>query len=336
MKNNEINTTNIENKELKNKLKNNIEHYVKPYVISNVGMSLDGKLATIENDSRISGDEDLKRVHQIRKSVDGIMVGIGTVLKDDPRLTVHKINSKKEDNPIRIVVDSNLRIPLNSRVLNDDATTIIATTENMGANNKIKELEACYKKYEYCENFLKNSNEQEIIKDKNKLLGIIGNNTNESIVNTKKELNSKADELKELLSLIKNKEQNMEKLNKINKEIDNLKDKVAIYSKLEIEKNNGEKELTKYKDGYNQYNDSKAVLNNYADKYGVSIEEVRNKVNELLKKEDDNLTNLKNEIQCIELSIEKLQYNLEEHENAKQSYKKIDKKVLDFCGVANV
>jgi exonuclease SbcC len=193
-------------------------------------------------------------------------------------------------------------------------------------NNKIKELESCYKKYEYCENFLKNSNEQEIIKDKNKLLGIIGNNTNESIVNTKKELNSKADELKELLSLIKNKEQNMEKLNKINKEIDNLKDKVAIYSKLEIEKNNGEKELTKYKDGYNQYNDSKAVLNNYADKYGVSIEEVRNKVNELLKKEDDNLTNLKNEIQCIELSIEKLQYNLEEHENAKQSYKKIDKK----------
>ena len=140
MKNNEINTTNIENKELKNKLKNNIEHYVKPYVISNVGMSLDGKLATIENDSRISGDEDLKRVHQIRKSVDGIMVGIGTVLKDDPRLTVHKINSKKEDNPIRIVVDSNLRIPLNARVLNDDATTIIATTKNMGVNNKIKEL----------------------------------------------------------------------------------------------------------------------------------------------------------------------------------------------------
>ncbi|UXM85546.1 2,5-diamino-6-(ribosylamino)-4(3H)-pyrimidinone 5'-phosphate reductase [Methanococcus aeolicus] len=114
-------------------------NYVKPFVISNVGMSLDGKLATIENDSRISGGEDLKRVHQIRKSVDGIMVGIGTVLKDDPRLTVHKINAKKEDNPIRIVVDSNLRIPLNARVLNDDATTIIATTENMGENKNINE-----------------------------------------------------------------------------------------------------------------------------------------------------------------------------------------------------
>ena len=118
----------------------------KPYVISNVGMSLDGKLATVENDSRISGENDLKRVHQIRKDVDGIMVGIGTILKDDPRLTVHKIDAKMEDNPIRIVVDSNLRIPLNARVLNKDAKTIIATTlkdtpDKIAKINKLKEME---------------------------------------------------------------------------------------------------------------------------------------------------------------------------------------------------
>ncbi|AEF96160.1 2,5-diamino-6-(ribosylamino)-4(3H)-pyrimidinone 5'-phosphate reductase [Methanotorris igneus] len=115
---------------------------MKPYVISNVGMTLDGKLATIANDSRISGEEDLKRVHQIRKEVDGIMVGIGTVLKDDPRLTVHKIPAKKEDNPVRIVVDSKLRVPLNARVLNKDAKTIIATTEeiNEEKEEKIKKL----------------------------------------------------------------------------------------------------------------------------------------------------------------------------------------------------
>ncbi|AEK20369.1 hypothetical protein MMMIC1C10_03790 [Methanococcus maripaludis] len=99
-----------------------------PFVISNVGMTLDGKLATIENDSRISGENDLKRVHEIRKEVDAIMVGIGTVLKDDPRLTVHKINASPKDNPLRIVVDSNLKIPLTARVLNKDAKTIIATT----------------------------------------------------------------------------------------------------------------------------------------------------------------------------------------------------------------
>lgn len=122
---------------------------MKPYIISNVGMSLDGKLATVGNDSRISGENDLKRVHQIRKEVDGIMVGIGTVLKDNPKLTVHKINAKKEDNPVRIVVDSNLRIPLNARILNSDAKTIIATTfdENLEKMEKLKKL----KEYESVE-----------------------------------------------------------------------------------------------------------------------------------------------------------------------------------------
>jgi 2,5-diamino-6-(ribosylamino)-4(3H)-pyrimidinone 5'-phosphate reductase len=113
---------------------------MKPYVISNVGMSLDGKLATIGNDSRISGENDLKMVHQIRKDVDAIMVGIGTVLKDNPRLTVHKIKAKREDNPTRIVVDSNLRIPLNARILNNDAKTIIATTVERNPE-KIEKIE---------------------------------------------------------------------------------------------------------------------------------------------------------------------------------------------------
>ncbi|WP_423791938.1 2,5-diamino-6-(ribosylamino)-4(3H)-pyrimidinone 5'-phosphate reductase [Methanocaldococcus indicus] len=110
---------------------------MKPYVISNVGMSLDGKLATVGGDSRISCEEDLIRVHKIREKVDGIMVGIGTVLKDNPRLTVHKIKSNK--NPVRIVVDSKLRIPLNARVLNKEAKTIIATTEKAD-KEKLKEL----------------------------------------------------------------------------------------------------------------------------------------------------------------------------------------------------
>ncbi len=115
---------------------------MKPYVISNVGMSLDGKLATVDNDSRISGEKDLIRVHKLRKEVQGIMVGIGTVLKDNPRLTVHKIQAKKKDNPVRIVVDSNLRIPLDARILNDDAKTIIATTldSNSKKSKKMDEL----------------------------------------------------------------------------------------------------------------------------------------------------------------------------------------------------
>ncbi|MBP2172570.1 2,5-diamino-6-(ribosylamino)-4(3H)-pyrimidinone 5'-phosphate reductase [Methanococcus voltae] len=123
---------------------------MKPYVISNVGMTLDGKLSTVENDTRISGENDLKRVHQIRKDVDAIMVGIGTVLKDDPKLTIHKIPLENNKNPVRIVVDSKLRIPLASRVLNEDAKTVIATTafdkleesEKNKRTEKIKELES--------------------------------------------------------------------------------------------------------------------------------------------------------------------------------------------------
>ena len=94
---------------------------LRPYVILN-----DGKIATQTGSSNISGEEDLKRVHEIRKDCDAIMVGIGTVLEDDPRLTVHKIDAKPDDNPVRVVVDSKCRTPIDARITNDDAKTIIA------------------------------------------------------------------------------------------------------------------------------------------------------------------------------------------------------------------
>ena len=99
---------------------------MKPYVILNAAMTLDGKIATDTGSSNISGEEDLKRVHELRKDCDAIMVGIGTVLADDPRLTVHKINANPEDNPVRIVVDSKFRTPIAARITNKDAKTIIA------------------------------------------------------------------------------------------------------------------------------------------------------------------------------------------------------------------
>jgi 2,5-diamino-6-(ribosylamino)-4(3H)-pyrimidinone 5'-phosphate reductase len=113
---------------------------MKPYVILNAAMTLDGKIATRTGSSEISGKEDLIRVHKLRKEMDAIMVGINTLLADDPRLTVHKIEAKGEDNPIRIVVDSKARTPLNFRILNEEAATIIAATENADPK-KIKSLE---------------------------------------------------------------------------------------------------------------------------------------------------------------------------------------------------
>lgn len=103
---------------------------MKPYVILNAAMTLDGKIATETGSSNISGKEDLIRVHELRKEVDAIMVGINTVIADDPRLTVHKIESKKEDNPIRVVVDGKGRIPIESRITNEDAPTIIAVSHD--------------------------------------------------------------------------------------------------------------------------------------------------------------------------------------------------------------
>jgi 2,5-diamino-6-(ribosylamino)-4(3H)-pyrimidinone 5'-phosphate reductase len=99
---------------------------MRPYVILNAAMTLDGKIATQTGSSNISGKKDLERVHELRKDCDAIMVGIGTVLADDPRLTVHKIDANPEDNPIRIVVDSKCRTPIDARITNSDAKTIIA------------------------------------------------------------------------------------------------------------------------------------------------------------------------------------------------------------------
>ena len=110
-------------------------HNMKPHVILNSAMTLDGKIATKMGSSEISGKEDLIRVHKLRKEVDAIMVGINTVLADDPRLTVHKIPAEPFDNPVRIVVDSKARTPLESRILNDDAPTIIAVSEGADPEN---------------------------------------------------------------------------------------------------------------------------------------------------------------------------------------------------------
>jgi len=102
----------------------------RPFIILKTGMSLDGKIATRSGDSRwITSEESRAYVHQIRDQVDAIMVGIGTILKDDPQLTTRLPNGQGKD-PIRVIVDSSAQIPLSCKVLTQDspAQTIIATT----------------------------------------------------------------------------------------------------------------------------------------------------------------------------------------------------------------
>jgi 2,5-diamino-6-(ribosylamino)-4(3H)-pyrimidinone 5'-phosphate reductase len=80
-------------------------------------MTVDGKIATTCGDSRISSRLDLLRVHELRSSVDAILVGISTVLVDDPLLTVRLIKPNRRSDPVRLVVDSQARIPIESRIL---------------------------------------------------------------------------------------------------------------------------------------------------------------------------------------------------------------------------
>ena len=92
---------------------------MRPYVIINVAMSADGKLATRERkQTKISGHDDFVRVDQLRANSDAIMVGIGTVLSDDPSLrikseeyaSIRKANGK-DAHPMRVVIDSMARMP---------------------------------------------------------------------------------------------------------------------------------------------------------------------------------------------------------------------------------
>jgi 2,5-diamino-6-(ribosylamino)-4(3H)-pyrimidinone 5'-phosphate reductase len=112
----------------------------------NAAMTVDGKIATICGNAKISSRQDLRRVHKLRASVDGILVGISTVIVDDPLLTVRLIKRKEQEDPARIIVDSEGRIPINSKILRTASrvTTIIVVSERASTYNiqKIRSMGA--------------------------------------------------------------------------------------------------------------------------------------------------------------------------------------------------
>jgi diaminohydroxyphosphoribosylaminopyrimidine deaminase/5-amino-6-(5-phosphoribosylamino)uracil reductase len=98
----------------------------KPFVLLKIAQSLDGKIATAKGESKwITGEKARNYVHRLRNETDAVLVGIGTVNKDDPSLDCRLKGGR---DPYRIIVDSRLSIPLGARVLKyNDNKTIIAT-----------------------------------------------------------------------------------------------------------------------------------------------------------------------------------------------------------------
>ncbi len=106
-------------------------------------MSADGKIGFVtRKQAKISSEEDLKRVHRLRASNDAIVVGIGTVLADDPKLTV-KGEYAKGRNPIRVVLDSRGRTPAGAHVLDGSAPTIIFTNSRCPKTFRNAETISC-------------------------------------------------------------------------------------------------------------------------------------------------------------------------------------------------
>ena len=109
-------------------------HSDRPFVVVKYAQSLDGRIATATGDSKwISSEEERAVAHALRARCDVIMVGVGTVLADDPQLTVRMVPGAS---PIRVILDSTLRISGEAKVLNDDGATLVVTTERSSRDKR--------------------------------------------------------------------------------------------------------------------------------------------------------------------------------------------------------
>ena len=119
----------IENEEL-NKGFISLMKTKRPYVTLKICSSMDGKIYNLENPKESIGDKiQLKHANKLRKNYDGILVGINTVLKDNPRLDYRGPKIKSYSQPRPIILDSKLRIPINSKVISENNKPIIFTQE---------------------------------------------------------------------------------------------------------------------------------------------------------------------------------------------------------------
>jgi GTP cyclohydrolase II len=109
-------------------------HPDRPHVVLKYAQTVDGRIATASGDSKwISGEDERTISHALRAACDAVLVGVGTVITDDPQLTVRLVPGAS---PVRAVLDSTLRTPVTARILDDDAATVLYTSENASADRR--------------------------------------------------------------------------------------------------------------------------------------------------------------------------------------------------------
>ena len=107
----------------------------RPYVIINCAMSADGKIASPSGKQlRISNEEDIKRMYNLRNSCDAVLVGINTILSDNPKLTVKETYVENPKNPIRIILDVHCRTKTDALAVDEKAKTLIITNGKCDKN----------------------------------------------------------------------------------------------------------------------------------------------------------------------------------------------------------
>lgn len=110
-----------------------------PFVVVKLAVDKHGSVDDLsENAQRFTSEECLNKVHDFRKDFDAILVGANTVLRDDPQLTIRRVETTRQ--PLRIVIDPNSKIPATSRVLNDGFETLHLTDEFNGLKSMMNKL----------------------------------------------------------------------------------------------------------------------------------------------------------------------------------------------------
>ncbi|HHT06836.1 MAG TPA: bifunctional diaminohydroxyphosphoribosylaminopyrimidine deaminase/5-amino-6-(5-phosphoribosylamino)uracil reductase RibD [Hydrogenispora sp.] len=117
-----------------------------PFVSIKAAVSLDGKIATRTGNSRwISGEESRRRGHELRRAADAIVVGVGTVIKDDPLLNVRLPvlqDKAKTKHPLRLILDTRARIPLTAKVIKENPEQTVIVTGSDPPAHKVEKLTA--------------------------------------------------------------------------------------------------------------------------------------------------------------------------------------------------